>query len=319
MKRNNYWVAFLLFIMSSVICDTVEAQMDAQFSAYMFNQQLQNPASVGEGDLANAFMNYRHQWQDLGPQTVGAYFDMPLKIGGKTHGAALSLINDKFGLFTTTHVNLSYAHKQRLWDGVFSVGAQVGFLNFIFDGGGVTMPTSPYHNSLPSPTFETESSGTKFDMNLGVYFSDDKQRYGLAITHLNRPILELNYAGTSTYYNRTIVAYAAHYFALPQIPDIRLETSALVKTDGKVSQLDLNANAWYKDLLFGGIGYRFQDAIVAMGGLRLENGILIGGSYDITSSKIAFNGFGTAEVFLNYKFSLSLESKKNKYKSIRIL
>lgn len=318
MKRKLY-LSLLLFCSIWDNYNTATAQMEAQFSAYMFNQQLQNPASVGESKLASAFMNYRHQWQNIGPQTISAYFDMPIKIGNKTHGAAISILNDKFGLFNTTNVNISYAHKQNLWDGVFSTGVQLGALNFVFDGASASTPTSDYHNPQPIPSFEPESSGTKFDVNLGFFFSNKNQRYGLALTHLNRPILELNYAGTNTYYNRSIIAFASYDIPLPQIPDIKLTTSSLIKYDGKITQIDLNSNAWYKNQIFAGLGYRFQDAIIVMGGLRLENGILIGGAYDITSSKVAFKGFGTAEVFLNYKFSLSLESKNNKYKSIRIL
>ena len=319
MKRKPHLLTAFLLGIYSFIGSSVDAQMDAQFSAYMFNQQLQNPASVGEGDLANAYMSYRNQWQDVGPRLIGAYVDLPLTIGKRKHGAALALFDQRFGLFTVTNVNASYAHKQRLWGGVLSVGAQVGVLNFVFDGGGVSVPSTGYHNPQPIPTFESESSGTKFDMNIGFYFSDKKQRYGLALTHLNRPVLELNYAGTSTYYNRTLLAFVERDYDWPQVPNITLTSSMLLKSDGRVTQVDLNGSAWYKDMFFAGVGCRFQDAVIVMGGLRLENGILIGGSYDITTSKMAFGGFGTAEVFLNYKFSLSLESKKNKYKSIRIL
>ncbi len=295
------------------------AQSDPQFSTYMFSNQLQNPASVGSTDMANAFMNYRHQWQNVGPQTIGAYFDMPIKIKDHTHGVAVAVLRDELGLFKNTNVNFSYARKQNLWNGVLSVGAQLGALNYVFDGNGVSFPDTEYHNSFSSITFESESSGVKFDLNLGFHYSTRNQHYGIALTHINRPVLELNYTGTSTYYNRTLIMYGGYDFKLKAIPTLKLKTNALLKSDGKITQIDLNCNAWYKDNLFAGMGYRFQDAIIFMGGFRLENDILIGAAYDITTSRMAFKGFGTAEVFLNYKFSLSLESKRNKYKSIRIL
>lgn len=297
------------------------AQIDAQFAANMFTKQLINPASFGETEMANAFGNWRKQWKNVGPVTYAAFVDVPLSGKKRKHGAGISVIGDKAGLFTTTLVNFAYSHKQQLWDGTLSVGTQGSFLNLIFDGEGVFMPepTTDYHTSLSYNTFSSETSGIKFDMALGAHYSSKGQYYGISLTHLNRPTVELVDVNAYIYYNRTLHLYGGYDFKLRSLPDLTLKPSIFIKTDGKITQFDLNCNAWYKDSMFAGLSYRFQDALIMLAGMKLKNGILVGGAYDMTTSRMAYAGFGSAEVFFNYEFSLSLKSKTNKYKSIRIL
>ena len=321
MNRIHFY--FFFIAIGSLFPKTpLSAQIDAQFTAHSFTRQMVNPASVGEKDIANAFINWRTQWGNKGPVTYTSYFDTPLKIGKRIHGVGISLMNDEAGLFKTTMINFAYSHKQNLWDGVLSVGTQASFLNFIFDGTGVdNLDYSDYHSYLKTnyPSFSTEMSGVKFDMALGLHFSNKNQYYGISLNHLTRPTLEINATGAYVFFNRNLNIYGGYTFRLRALPEIKIEPNAYLRTDGKLTQIDISCNAWYKENFFAGLNYRFQDAISVVGGLRLSNGILIGGAYDITTSRMAFGGFGSAEVFLNYEFSLSLKSKTNKYKSIRIL
>lgn len=313
-----------LFITICIICFLANnkpllAQMDPQFTSNMFTRQLVNPASVGETEMANAFANRRSQWKDIGPVTFAGYFDTPINGIKRKHGAAFSIIDDKAGLFKTTTINLAYAHKQELWNGRLSVGVQGSILNAVFAGDKIKTTETDYHNNLNYPQITAQTSGIKFDISLGIHYSDKKQYFGASLTHLARPTLDINETGVYIYYNRTLNLYGGYNHTLRSLPDLELRPMVFFKTDGKLTQIDLNCNIWYKESFFAGLSYRFQDALAIMGGLKLKNGILIGGSYDITTSNMAFGGFGSAEVFLNYEFSLSLNSKTNKYKSIRIL
>lgn len=293
--------------------------MDPQFTSNMFTRQLVNPASVGESEMANAFANRRSQWSGVGPVTFAGYFDTPIKGVKRMHGAALSVVDDKAGLFETITINLAYAHKQDIWNGRLNVGVQGGIVNAVFKGEDVETVETDYHNNLNYPQFTTETSGIKFDIALGLHYSEKKQYYGISLTHLARPTLDIYETSTYLYYNRTLNLYGGYNFTLRSLPYLELRPMFFIKTDGRLTQIDLNCNAWYKNNIFAGLSYRFQDAISIMGGIKLKNGILIGGAYDITTSRMAYGGFGSSEVFLNYEFSLSFNSKTNKYKSVRIL
>jgi len=318
MKKNCLLTTIftLYFLANSVL---LSAQMDPQFTSNMFTRQLVNPASVGESEMSNAFANRRSQWKDVGPVTFAGYFDTPIQGVKRKHGAAFSIVDDKAGLFETTTINLAYAHKQELWKGRLSVGVQGSLVNAVFQGDQVVEVTTDYHSNLDYPSITAETSGVKFDISLGMHYSDKKQYFGISLTHLARPTLDIIDAGVYVYYNRTLNLYGGYNYTMRSLPDLELRPMAYIKTDGKLTQIDLNCNVWYKDNLFAGLSYRFQDAIALMGGLKLKNGILIGGAYDLTTSRMAYGGFGSAEVFLNYEFSLSLNTKTNKYKSVRIL
>lgn len=311
------------FITICVVClfsgKQVFAQVDHQFTSNMFTRQLVNPASVGETEMANAFGNWRRQWKNAGPVTYAAFLDTPIRGTKRKHGAGFSVIGDNAGLFTTTSINLAYSHKQNIWGGTLSVGVQGSLLNLIFAGDEIETVTTDYHSNLNYPDITTETSKVKFDVALGLHFSDKTQYYGISLTHLARPTLEINEIGTYVYYNRALNFYGGYNYKLKSVPDLELKPMIFIKTDFKVTQVDINCNAWYKKSIFAGLSYRIQDAIAIMGGVRLKSGILIGGAYDITTSKMAYGGFGSAEVFFNYEFSLSLNSKTNKYKSVRIL
>lgn len=297
----------------------VLAQIDAQFASNMFTKQLINPASYGESEMANAFGNWRRQWKNFGPVTYAGYIDTPLKGQKRKHGLGMSFIGDNAGLFKTTTVNVAYSHKQQVWKGTLSIGAQTSFLNLVFDGTGINTPTTDYHNNLGYPTISSETTGIKFDMAIGAHYSTKNEYYGISLTHLNRPTLELDDVGAYIYYNRTLHLYGGYDFKIKSLPELTLKPCLFIKTDGKVTQFDMNCNAWYKDSMYAGLSYRLQDAVVLLGGFKLKNGILVGGAYDITTSRMGYAGFGSTEIFFNYEFSLSLQSKTNKYKSIRIL
>jgi len=323
MKKTCFLFAF------TVLCffakeKQLTAQVEPQFTSNMFTQQLFNPAIYGEKKMATAFGNLRNQWKNIGPTTYSVYVDAPFTGTKRKHGAGISIIGDEAGLFTVTSVNLAYSHKQKIWDGTLSIGTQLGFVNLIFDGSGVETVSTDYHSNLNEPSLiTTETTGLKFDIGLGAHYSNERQYFGLAMTHLAQPELDLSSEDVSTdvyvYYNRTLYLYAGYNMHLRSWPDIELKPNVYFKTDAKTFQIDINCNAWYKDQVFAGMSYRFQDAIALMAGMRLKSGILVGAAYDMTTSRMAYGGFGSTEVFFSYEFSLSLNSKVNKYKSIRIL
>ncbi len=318
MKKKSIIISICI-VCCLIYNERLSAQTDVQFTSNMFTRQLVNPASVGETNMTNAFLNWRRQWKNVGPVTYAAFIDTPIQGVKRKHGAGISIYSDEAGLFTTTYINFAYSHKQNIWNGTLSVGAQASILNAVFAGDQVETVSSDYHNNLSYPELSTEMSGIKFDVALGLHYSDEAQYYGISLTHLARPTLEIDNIGTYVYYNRTLNIYGGYNFKLKSIPDVEIKPMVFIKTDGKLSQIDLNCNAWYKNSIFAGMTYRLQDAVAILGGYKLKNGILIGGAFDMTTSRMRYKGFGSAEVFLNYEFKLSLNSKTNKYKSIRIL
>ncbi len=94
--------------------------------------------------------------------------------------------------------------------------------------------------------------------------------------------------------------------------------SFLFKTDLAGWQLDLNTNIVFDERFWGGITYRVRDAVALLLGLEMENGLRFGYSFDLVTSAIGRDGFGSHEIFVSYSLDLE-KNRTQKYKSIRFL
>ena len=84
-------------------------------------------------------------------------------------------------------------------------------------------------------------------------------------------------------------------------------------------QLDLSTRLEYDNKYWGGLSYRFQDALILIAGLNITGGLSIGYSYDFPTSKILTASSGSHEVVMLYSFEYVFAKRNSKYKSIRIL
>ena len=72
--------------------------------------------------------------------------------------------------------------------------------------------------------------------------------------------------------------------------------------EGAPLQLQLGAKLIYDNIFWGGIGYRGQDALIGIAGLRLSDSFLVSYSYDYSLSAFSGEQTGTHEIILSYRF-----------------
>jgi type IX secretion system PorP/SprF family membrane protein len=95
--------------------------------------------------------------------------------------------------------------------------------------------------------------------------------------------------------------------------------SLLVKSDFTFWSGEINARVRYNKMFSGGVGYRWDDAIIISLAAEIKD-FYIGYSYDYATSAIHSATSGSHEVFAGYRFKLDFSDKnKNKQKSIRIM
>ena len=98
-----------------------------------------------------------------------------------------------------------------------------------------------------------------------------------------------------------------------------LQPSLFVKTDLTFFQGEANLRVRYNKFLTGGVGYRYNDAVIATLGAEYKN-FFLGYSYDYPLSAVSKASSGSHEVFVGYSLKLDLSDKnKNKHKNIRIM
>lgn len=311
------FVAIGVLLSSPVL---VFAQFDAQVTQFMFNVQGYNPAAIGELQMMKVFGMQRLQWVGMknAPSTTDFSVDVPFKIKKTYHAAGIHFQNDASGLFVNQRVGFMYAYKQKLGDGFLSIGTRLGFANITIKGDSVYIPSGGgYHNQSDLEIPKSKESDIGFDMDIGICYSHPNFDVGISVMHLTEPKIE--WGENSEFFLSRIYSLSGGYkFKLPN-PNYTIKPSMLIKTDFVSWQMDVNLLMEYKARFWWGVSYRIQDAVSLLAGLRVLNGLMIGYSYDLPTSKIIKASSGSHELFLSYEFKLNIEKKNSKYKSVRFL
>jgi type IX secretion system PorP/SprF family membrane protein len=311
---------FIILISSVFVIYSVQAQYDAQFSQNMNCLSVSNPAMLSMDGYSKLLGVTRQQWVGLENAPSTSLFNMtfPFQIDGVRQAAGVLFSSDNAGLFSNKIVYLQYAYQRAFSQGTISFGGNLGFLNATFDGTKVFIPESDYHTPAGSDELIPSSSetGMGLDLCLGAAYYDDKRYVGISVFHITSPTITI---GDNTVINiKPLINITGGYnFSMSNSLYV-LKPSIFVKTDLSSYQVDLNTNVEYNKMFWGGISYRLEDAVVLLIGLKLANGMDIGYSYDITTSKLFSYSGGSHEVVIIYNFKLDF-LKSSKYKSIRIL
>jgi type IX secretion system PorP/SprF family membrane protein len=310
--RKFYLLQFILLITSL----EVTAQQTPQFSQNMFNQMAINPGFAGSSDMICATAINRQQWVGFAgaPATTVINVNSPFRLFGESHGAGITVYNDKYAFNNDIDINLNYAYRLTLANGKLGIGVAAGFINPSLNptwkdpegGTGTGDPNIP----------QQKESVMSFDLAFGLYYQTDKMYFGLSAQHLNQPAL--NKAVNPSVLNRTYYLSSGYNMSLPN-PSFEIIPSIFIVTDGVSSSLTVNTNVLYNKRIWGGVSYRLNDAITAMFGVELFNGVRLGYAYDYSLSALSGYNDGTHEFMVSYSFTLKKEKPPQRYKSIRFL
>lgn len=294
------------------------AQQDFQFTQYMYDRLSFNPGFAGIDGKICATAFFRNQWGgfDGAPRTSLINVHGPVR---QLHGGlGLTVFKDQLGNFNDTYARLSYSfHLGLPTGGTLGIGLSGGIVskNVAFNWlppDGIT--TITIDNAIP----DAQQSQTTYDLNLGLYYAGPNYYVGLSTTHITESdMTTLGYLNKRHYY-----ILAGYNWTLPGSGDWMLKPTVLVKSDAASTQIDFTVRALWKNMIWGGIGYRLQDAIMPLVGVQKEIGpgmIRVGYSFDITTSEIKNYSNGSHEIMVNYCFNLDKQKPPQKKKTVRFL
>ena len=318
MKKTLFFLTMLSLTL------TVRAQWDVQFSDYTSLKSFYNPATSGTDGLLNVNAAYSMQFAgfDNAPQTMYVGADMPVYFLSPRHGAGLSFMNDKFGIFSTKKVALQYAFNMAIGKKKrtrVAIGLQGAVLSENIDPSQLDTDEGTT-SSTSDPAFPTSQvDGTAFDMGAGVYVYNPNFWGGLSALHLMSPLIELG--------DRYEVQIDPVYYFMGGC-NIKIKNtlftitpSLMVMTDCQSWREDVQCRVSYEyegRRFYLGAGYSPDISTTVMVG-GVFHGIGLGYSYQIyTQGLSAVNG--SHELVLTYQTDLDLFKKgKNSHKSIRFL
>ncbi|MDL2262426.1 type IX secretion system membrane protein PorP/SprF [Bacteroidales bacterium OttesenSCG-928-I21] len=322
MRKTVLLIAFL-----GVLVNYSMSQADSHYSMFEYSEQAYNPGAAGANDAMCVTSIHRQQWVgvNLGPsgQSTGrpitTFFAFDMPINSIKSGIGLGIVQDIIGYQKDLYIKLNYAYRLKLDFGTLGIGIGLGLINRQIDpSAGWSSPSSLYGGGsvYNDPAIPHTGSIVALDLNFGVNITADKFWAGIALTHLNSPKINLATEMPSKLPAHLYIM-GGYDYELPN-PAFDLLFSGIVQSAGFTKpEFQLNAKLLYNKRFWGGVSYRFTDAIVPMIGLHLVNGLSIAYCYDIGLSGIG--SYGSHEIMLRYCFNVAGGSKPTSSRTVRRL
>ncbi|MCK9400387.1 MAG: type IX secretion system membrane protein PorP/SprF [Bacteroidales bacterium] len=318
-------LTILPLLFSFWLVNAVQGQQEPNFSQYMFYGLTFNPALAGNDNAVSITAADRIQWTSFGkeegeqvaPRTYFVSADLPIRI--LKGGVGAVIMQDALGHEKTISVKIGYANQRNLGFGKLGIGTQIEFNNRSIDFSKLRPAgEDPLIGQL------AKESEMLIDFSLGVFYRVPGSYYlGVSGLHLvqtkGKPLAELDQGGLRMKLDRTFFITGGYEITFPRNPDFQLIPSVIIESDLAKTRLDVNAMLRYKELVWGGVGYRLGESVIILLGVQYKD-FRIGYSYDINVSKLALPFFGGShEIMLNYRFKLELEKGRKSYKNTRFL
>lgn len=315
LKSHQLHKKISLFLFYGVIPFVISAQQTPQFSQFIQNPFVINPAITGVEDYSEITVAHRNQWTGFegSPETSSITINTPIsslketsllhRESSKKQGLGLFIYNDTTGPISLNLFSASYAYHLKVSKKWFvSLGTFIGASQFKFDNSNVVLVQN--QNDILTQNIST----VNFDMSVGVYaYSKDFFAGFSANQILNNRIddsSEINRSGRlTTNYNLLIGSRINIQEKYQLVPFMLAKTTLNAPV-----QFELGAKAVYDSKLWGGFSYRNEDAVVAFLGFKILRSVTFNYSYD--ASTTAFNGQqnGSHEIILGYRFRLQKKS-----------
>ncbi|MFN2260762.1 MAG: type IX secretion system membrane protein PorP/SprF [Psychroflexus sp.] len=284
-----------------MISNHATAQQDPQYTQYMYNMNVVNPAYAGSKESLSIGALYREQWSGIegAPQTFTFNAHTPV---GNGLGLGLSAISDQIGPVDETNVyaDVSYTidlgAERKLAFGV-KAGAtfhSVGFIGL------------DYQDQL-DPAFQENVSETYPNIGAGFLYYTDKFYAGLSMPNfLSSTHLDTSDGRFGTEEQHVFMT-AGYVFQLNE--NLKFKPSTLVKTElSSDLSFDVNANFLFYDRFEIGASYRYEDAISGLASVRATDWMQIGFAYDSTRSDLnepSYEAFVIFDIFFKKKTFIS--------------
>ena len=330
MKRINLLVVF-------VMCGLLlKAQQRPQYTQYILNNYILNPALSGIENYTDVKISGRDQWVGLNgaPRTAYLSIQGPLnksdyrtsatsfEVPGENprgraywesytaaephHGVGLIIVNDRTGSFNRFTADATYAYHIGLSPTTnLSGGFAVGITRVSID-----KSKQDFGNGDPSdPATGSAISGELYkirpDVAAGLWLYSRDYFIGLAAQQIVPQKLQFVDDAAIIQKGKLIphVFLTAGYRYL-LTDDINAIPSIMIKYIHGSSQRDFqfetNLKLQYQDLFWIGGSYRYQFGYAAMIGLNVGNTFNIGYAYDYTQTALRTVSNGTHEIMIGF-------------------
>jgi type IX secretion system PorP/SprF family membrane protein len=301
MKKIYFTIAFALMILLSA-----HGQQDPQYTQYMYNMNVVNPAYAGSKEGLSVGLLYRSQWVDINdaPKTATLSVHSPV---GKNVGLGLSVISDQIGPVEENNVYADFSYtlnlggEHRLAFGL-KAGATIQNIGLFSDIGNGFVPDAS------DEAFSENTSNTYLNIGSGVFYYTDKYYVSFSIPNmLKSTYLDITTNGHQFKYGSDVLHYflsSGYVFDLSA--NTKFKPSFLLKSAFEApTSLDLSANFLFFDKFEIGATYRLDDSVGVMANFAITTDLRIGYAYDYVTSDLNVTTSGSHELMLLFDLNFS--------------
>lgn len=274
----------------------LHAQQRVQYTQYMYDGSVINPAYVGADEaLSLTFIN-RNQWTGINGAPKTQTFSAHTLFHEKKIGVGLMVHHEKIGVHSNFNIASNYAYHLPVgFQKTLSFGLQAGIHTRNSDYGSLTSGTmDPGLNNIPV-------SETFFDVGLGFYYRTPNLHIGYSIPEIipNQVSLDENYASGFKEVNHFLFMR----YSLDVSPVLDLQPGFLVKyLPGLPISYDLNLLVTFKKVVSIGASYRKKESVDFLLRLQVTPQLQFGYAYDYAIGNLSDIATGSHELMGRYIF-----------------
>ena len=278
------------------------AQQDPQFTQYMYNMSVINPAyaTVEEGMLSLGGL-YRTQWVGaVGAPRTGSFFSHT-PINDKIE-LGISFTNDNIGdvvnennIFADFTYILPAGENSKI---ALGIKGGLTFFNTTFDGFVLQDPD-------PDVAFNQNVSKTFPNLGIGAFFFAENYYVGLSAPNMltTKHIESEDGVIATGVQNVHYFLTGGYVFNINE--NLKLKPAFMTRAvSGAPLAIDITTNVLINEKIEAGLGYRLGDAISGLVNFRINPELRIGYAYDFTTTNLGDFNSGSHEIFVLFDVDL---------------
>ncbi len=270
-------VALTIVGLVSVVHSFSQAQQ--HFSMYYIQPSIVNPAAMGMFDNINGAVVFNKQLVGFDNSPLYLQADVSFPVGKTGLYLGPSILHDRIGVFDKTRVGVNIAYRIKL--------NLKHYLTFGINGAAEVANGRLPDSNPADPTDPVFSSGIvgiwNPDIKIGAHYFTDNVYVGFNVGNIF--VNKFWDTGSGATNEIRVNADDMHYYLMggwqKRFGNWRIRPNALIKfIPGSPLQIDVNANATYKDMIGFGVSYRTVNTLVFNANYTLNKFLVIGYAFN---------------------------------------
>ena len=319
---NKFTVTLLFAFFIAVSCF---GQQEAQYTQFMENKMMLNPAYAGAREAPSIMLLTRNQWIGFDGAPTSQLISFNAPIFGDKVGVGMSVSHHSIGITENWTANMAYSYKIPLSnDAALRLGIQGSLRFWGYDFSQVfTIQDPSLDQAIP---LNQSATALKGNFGLGAYFNTKKLYVGISAPYLYSNSIGFNQGET----NLQAVERQHFYFMagtmFPLNEKWNIKPSILAKyVDNAPADLDFNLSFVYDQRFTFGPSYRLGgnnagESAALVFGFQVNNQFGLGLAYDFIISNLrqasginpgtgnSQNNVGSLEVLVRYDLRKDAEN-----------